>query len=81
MNATTAAPPRHRHRPVLRTVSAGRCAISERACGTPLVDGRCVTDRFAGPRLIDGGVTAVGPQVGPARLAAFGPAEPGGVTR
>jgi hypothetical protein len=70
MNATTVAPLTHRDRAVLRAVAAGRCEAT--AGAFLVVDGLCLSDQFAGPRLAAAGLIAVGPQPGPARLTASG---------
>jgi hypothetical protein len=71
MSTTTAAPLTHRDRAVLRAVAAGRCEISATA-GVLVVDGLCLSDQFAGPRLAAAGLIATGPDPGPARLTASG---------
>jgi hypothetical protein len=71
MNATTA-PLTHRDRAVLRAVAAGRCEISVQFGGALVVDGLCLSDQFAGTRLTEAGLIAVGPQPGPARLTPSG---------
>jgi len=40
--------------------------------GVLVVDGLCVSDQFAGPRLRAAGLIATGPSLGPARLTASG---------
>jgi hypothetical protein len=74
MNATTAAPLTHRDRAVLRAVAAGRCEISAAKGGVLVVDGLCLSDQFAGPRLAAAGLIAAGSQPGPAQLTASGQA-------
>jgi hypothetical protein len=74
MNTTPAVPLSHRDRAVLRAVAAGRCEIScATGCGM-VVDGRFLSDQFAGPRLTAAGLIDTGPQDGPARLTASGQA-------
>ena len=72
MNTTTAAPLSYRDRAVLRAVDAGRCEISAAMGGVLVVDGLCMSDQFAGPRLRAAGLIVTGPPSGPARLTASG---------
>jgi hypothetical protein len=71
MDTTTSAPLSTRDRAVLRAVAAGRCRFSSIDGGVLVVDGLCLCDQFAGPRLTAAGlITSAGP--GPARLTPSG---------
>lgn len=74
MNATPASPLSHRDRAVLRAVAAGRCEIPCDAGGALVVDGRFLSDQFAGPRLAAAGLIDTEPHEGPTRLTASGAA-------
>jgi hypothetical protein len=71
---TTANPLSHRDRAVLRAVAAGRCEIADHTGGALVVDGRFLSDQFAGPRLAAAGLIDAGSHEGPARLTASGKA-------
>lgn len=58
MTGTTVTPINHRDRAVLRAVAAGRCRLSPEYRDTLLVDGICLADQFAGPRLAAAGLIA-----------------------
>jgi hypothetical protein len=72
MNSTPAAALSHRDRAVLRAVAAGRCEISCTAGRSLVVDGRFLTDQFAGSRLTAAGLIDTAASEGPARLTASG---------
>lgn len=74
MNAT-ASPLSYRDRAVLRAVAAGRCEISAQFAGALVVDGLCLSDQFAGPRLTEAGLITAGSLPGPARLTESGLAQ------
>jgi hypothetical protein len=71
---TTATPLSYRDRSVLRAVAAGRCEIAGDTGGALVVDGRFLSDQFAGPRLAAAGLIDAGSRQGPARLTASGEA-------
>lgn len=74
MMNTAANPLSNRDRAVLRAVAAGRCEVSSTADRALVVDGRFLSDQFAGPRLAAAGLIDTGSQSGPARLTASGEA-------
>jgi hypothetical protein len=71
---TTATPLSYRDRSVLRAVAAGRCEIAGDTGGALVVDGRFLSDQFAGPRLAAAGLIDAGSRQGTARLTASGEA-------
>jgi hypothetical protein len=56
MTGTTVTPISYRDRAVLRAVAAGRCRLSREFHEALLVDGICLADQFAGPRLTAAGL-------------------------
>jgi hypothetical protein len=71
---TTATLLSYRDRAVLRAVAAGRCEISDSPGGALVVDGRFLSDQFAGPRLAAAGLIDADSHDGPARLTPSGEA-------
>jgi hypothetical protein len=74
MKTSPAAPLSHRDRAVLRAVADGRCEIACTAGCALVVDGRFLTDQFAGSRLTAAGLIDGDTCEGPARLTASGAA-------
>lgn len=72
MTAPSLTPLSHRDRAVLRAVAAGRAEISPTTGGTLVIDGRYLSDQFAGPRLTAAGL--IDPHNGSARLTPVGAA-------
>jgi hypothetical protein len=69
--STTAAALTNRDRAVLRAVAAGRCEIS-RTGDVLVVDGLCLADQFACPRLTAAGLISAAADTGRALLTASG---------